>query len=364
MARHPSQTSAAIDLSEAALWAAACSRDTRYDGLCYLGVVTTGIYCRLQCPARMPLRKNVRFFFSREGAEKAGLRPCKRCRPETVGDSPINGPAAKIIAACRHIESADTLPTLRKLAARAGCSPFHLQRLFKNALGVSPRAYADAIRQTRFRRAVGAGERIISAAYGAGYGSSSRLYEKSHDFLGMTPQDYKNKGRKQDIMYAIVKCPLGWILVAATRKGLCVIRIGDTRRTLVEDLKQEFGAAQLQKAGAPLTEWTQKLIDWLAGESPWPKLPYDVRATAFQRKVWEALRNIPEGETLSYSDVATAIGRPTAVRAVARACAENRVALVVPCHRVIGKSGALTGYRWGVDRKQKLLTLEQQKKSQ
>ncbi len=350
-----------MNLSEETLWEAAINRDDRYDGICYYGVISTGIYCRLHCSSKKPLRENTRFFFSREGAEKTGFRPCKRCRPDRAEEPRVDNLLSKVIATCRYVESCDYIPTLKELSQQVHSSPFHLQRVFKQALGISPRNYADAHRQFRFKKALQTGDDITYASYDAGYGSSSRIYEQSPRYLGMTPKAYKQKGKGQTIYYSVVNCPLGLLLLATTKKGICAVRIGGSRKMLVDELKDEFENAVIHKADSELSEWPQVLINYLSGNTPWPKLPYDVQATAFQRRVWDCLRTIPEGKTAYYSDIAAAIGQPKATRAVARACAANPVAVVIPCHRVVPKSGGIGGYRWGSERKKKLLAMEQQK---
>jgi AraC family transcriptional regulator of adaptative response/methylated-DNA-[protein]-cysteine methyltransferase len=351
-----------MDLSEKALWQAVIDGDHTYNGISFYGVITTGVYCRFGCPSKKPLRENTRFFFSREGAEKAGLRPCKRCRPDNTAQQGTEGLASKVLGVCRYIESRDYIPTLAELSQKVNLSPFHLQRIFKKAVGISPRNFADAHRQLRFRKALQAGEDIALASYDTGYGSSSRVYEQSSRYLGMTPKQYKNKGGGQTIYYAVLACPLGYLLLAATKKGICVVRIGDSQSALIDGLKNEFQNADIHETSSELSEWPQMLINYLSGKTPWPKLPYDVQATAFQRKVWESLRTIPEGQTAHYSEIAAAIGHSTATRAVARACATNPVALIVPCHRVVPKSGGVGGYRWGPERKKKLLEMEKRKK--
>jgi len=351
-----------MDLSEEALWQAVLNRDRRYNGICFYGVISTFIYCRFHCPSKKPLRENTRFFFSREGAEKAGFRPCMRCRPDKAEEPSIDETVSKVLKVCRYIESCDYVPTLEELSLQLHIGPFHLQREFKKALGVTPRNYADAHRQLRFKKALKTGDDIALATYDAGYGSSSRLYEKSSHFLGMTPKTYKQHGRGQKIYYSVVKCPLGLLLLAATDKGICAVRIGDSQKDLVNELKNEFKRADISETNSELSEWSQMLIDYLAGSTPWPKLPYDVKATAFQRKVWDRLRAVPEGQTIHYSEIASAIGQPKATRAVARACATNPVALVIPCHRVIPKTGGVGGYRWGPERKTKVLAVEKKKR--
>jgi AraC family transcriptional regulator of adaptative response/methylated-DNA-[protein]-cysteine methyltransferase len=350
-----------MDLSEKALWQAVLKRDRRYNGICFYGVMSTFIYCRFHCPSKKPLLENARFFFSQKGAEKAGFRPCKRCRPEEAEEPRINETASKVLKICHYIESCDYIPALDELSQQVNFSPFHLQRVFKKVLGITPRNYADAHRQLRFKKALKTGDDIALATYDAGYGSSSRLYEKSSRFLGMTPKAYKQHGEGQKVYYTVVKCPLGLLLLAATEKGICAVRIGDSQIELVDELKNEFKNADINETKSELSEWPQMLIDYLAGSTPWPKLPFDVKATAFQRKVWDHLRTIPEGQTMHYSEIASAIGQPKATRAVANACATNPVAIVIPCHRVVPKTGGVGGYRWGPERKKKLLAMEKQK---
>jgi AraC family transcriptional regulator of adaptative response/methylated-DNA-[protein]-cysteine methyltransferase len=350
-----------MNLSEKALWQAVLKRDHRYDGISFYGVMSTFIYCRFQCPSKKPLLENARFFFSRKGAERAGFRPCKRCRPEKAVEPKIDQTVSKVLKVCHYLETCDYIPTLDELSRQVNLSPFHLQREFKKILGVTPRNYADALRQLRFKRALKSGDDIALASYGAGYGSSSRLYERSSRFLGMTPKTYQQQGRGQQICYSVLKCPLGLLLLAATEKGICAVRIGRSRQHLVDELSTEFKNARIIESSLELAEWSQLLINYLAGRTPWPKLPFDVKATAFQRKVWDHLRTIPEGQTMQYGELASAIGQPKAARAVARACATNPVAVIVPCHRVVPKTGGVGGYRWGADRKEKLLALEKRK---
>ncbi len=350
-----------MDLSEQALWQAVLKRDRRYNGICFYGVMSTFIYCRFHCPSKKPLLENTRFFFSKKGAEKAGFRPCKRCRPDKTEEPRVDDINSKALKVCHYIESCDYIPTLDELSQQVNLSPFHLQREFKKVLGITPRNYADALRQLRFKKALKTGDDIALATYDAGYGSSSRLYEKSSRFLGMTPKAYKQHGKGQKIDYSVLKCPLGLLLLAATKKGLCAVRIGDSQKDLVDELKNEFKNADINETNSELSEWPQMLINYLAGSTPWPKLPYDVKATAFQRKIWNHLRTIPEGQTMHYSEIASAIGQPNAARAVARACAANPVAIVIPCHRVVPKTGGVGGYRWGSERKTKLLAMEKNK---
>ncbi len=265
----------------------------------------------------------------------------------------------KLIKACRHIEDMPDLPTLANVALHVDLSPAYFQKVFKRALSISPRQYADAIRFKRLRQQLQNGDDVSRALYDAGFGSSSRLYEFADRYLGMTPKIYQGKGQGRVIRYIIVDSPLGDLLLAATDRGICTVRLGNNKKKLQQELKKEFAAAELIPNDKSLRPWTQALIDYLAGHKPWPVLPYDVQATAFQRRVWEWLCTIPSGTTYDYSQVAKAIGQPSAARAVARACATNPVALVIPCHRIVPKSGGVGGYRWSPARKDKLLKIEQ-----
>ncbi len=346
-----------LNLSESALWQAVAERDRHYDGVFFFGVTTTRIFCRPQCPSRRPKRENTLFFFSAQTAAQAGFRACKRCRPDQA--QPVDPAHWPVLAACRYIEACDDhVPSLAEVAHHVGLSASHFQRIFKQTLGVSPKDYADAHRQQRLKSALQNGSDVTGALYEAGYGSSSRLYEQSDRILGMTPTAYKEAGQGQEIHYAVGQCPLGWLLLAATSKGICAVRLGDSQARLVQELYQEFSQAHILESGSFVAEWIQLLIDYLAERLPWPELPVDVQATAFQRRVWNELRTIPAGETKTYSDIAAALGQPQATRAVARACAANPVALVVPCHRIVPKAGGSGGYRWGPERKQWLLALE------
>lgn len=342
-------------------WEAVLSRDARFDGQFVFAVSSTKIYCRPSCPARRPRRDRVSFFLLPEAAERAGFRACRRCHPRKAR---IIDPQVEMTQqVCRLIENnqGEAL-TLAALSEQIGVSSFHLQRTFKNVMGITPSQYAETSRIGRFKQSVRAGEAITSAMYDAGFGSSSRLYERASSQLGMTPATYGKGGRGAVINYAIVKCPLGFLLVAATSKGVCSVKLGDSEAQLTADLLSEFSAAEVRRDEKPLASAVKVIVDHLSNKSPHIDLPLDIQATAFQRQVWEQLRMIPSGETYSYSEVAKAIGREKAVRAVARACATNPVALVIPCHRVIREDKSLGGYRWGLERKKKLLAEERRAK--
>ena len=338
-------------------WRAVLSRDRRFDGVFVYAVRSTGIYCRSTCPSRRPRRQQVVFFAGSETAERSGFRPCRRCQPEQ--QMVANRQLQFVRAACRHIQNTEEgLPTLTQLSGLVGTSPGHLQRMFKRLLGVSPRQYADACRQDRFKARLREGWDIIEAMYDVGYGSSSRLYEGSTGRLGMSPASYRRGGRGASIAYTTVSSPLGRLLVAATERGICAVKLGASEAELASDLRAQFPEAQLEPDNPMLSERVGTILRHLAGELPHLDLPLDIRATAFQRQVWEHLRAIPYGETRTYHQIARELGRPGGARAVGGACAANPVALVVPCHRVVRQDGGLGGYRWGIDRKEALLAQE------
>ncbi len=332
------------------------ARDARQDGRFVFAVRTTGIYCRPSCPSRRPRRDSVEFFSDPQQAERAGYRACLRCKP-----TEISAQARFVIRARQLLDEAEGVLTLAELSERVGVSPFHLQRLFKRATGLSPREYQSARRMQQVKHGLRKGDDVTTALYDAGFGSPSRLYEKASQQLGMTPGAYRRGGAGMAIQYAIVPSPLGRLLVAATARGLCSVRFGDSAHELERELREEFRAAEIHRDDAALGRYLQPLLASLRGENTTMDLPLDVRATAFQKKVWDALREIPPGETRSYSEVARAIGDPKAVRAVAAACASNPVALAVPCHRVVRSDGELAGYRWGIERKKKLLDQERRR---
>ena len=337
-------------------WRAVLDKDRKADGQFVFAVSSTKIYCRPSCPSRRPRRDHVSFYESPTAAETAGFRACLRCHPQTANED------ARVTLVKRVCELIDADPegklTLDEISGVIGLSSFHLQRAFKGEMGISPREYAAARKAQRFREGVKAGERIASAMYGAGYGSSSRLYESAEAELGMSPATYGRGGANVKINYTVMPCDLGWLLVAATEKGVCAVKLGDSIEQLERELRDEFNAATIEKSDRGLSDAVSTITRQLDLKQGLIQLPLDVRSTAFQRLVWRALRNIPSGETRSYSDIAQAIGRPAAVRAVARACASNPVALVIPCHRVIREDKSLGGYRWGLERKKKLLAKE------
>ncbi len=338
-------------------WAAVLARDAARDGSFFYAVRSTGVYCRPSCPSRRPRRENVRFFPTLEEAERAGFRPCLRCRPLAVraGDARI----AFVERVCRHIEEhLDEPVRLAGLGRAFGMSPFHLQRTFRSVLGISPREYAETCRMKSLKNGLQSGRSVTEAMHEAGYGSTSRLYEKTGGQLGMTPTLYRLGANKLAIRYATVNSPLGRMLVAATDKGICSIAFGESEAGLVNGLRQEYPQAQFKRAEAVLHRWIGALLKQMFGEPQKTRLPLDIQATAFQRRVWRHLQSIPFGSTKSYSEVARAIGAPNATRAVARACASNPVALAIPCHRVVRSDGSLGGYRWGLERKKQLLERE------
>ena len=339
------------------LWQAVLARDRRFEADFVYGVRSTGIYCRCSCPSRRPKRQQVVFYSGHQAAEQEGFRACRRCRPDQ--NSPADQQLVLVRSVCRHIEESQTgTPTLAQLGRAVDTSPSHLQRVFKRLLGVTPRQYADACRQDRFKARLQSGWDITGAMYDAGYGSSSRLYEESSSNMGMSPASYRRGAKGVSIAYTTVTCTLGMLLVAATEKGVCAVKIGTSAADLEAELQREFPRAGLQHDNPGLGRWVAAILRHLAGELPNLDLPVDVRATAFQRQVWEHLRNIPYGQTRTYQQIAQQLGVPGGARAVGRACATNPVALVVPCHRVVRRDGGMGGYRWGLQRKETLLAQE------
>ena len=342
------------------LWTAVENRDAARDGEFFYGVMTTGVYCRPSCASRRPLRKNVRFFATTAEAETAGLRPCKRCRPNGASSNVLNRVVHEL---ARQIDAQpEQAISLEQLARRAGYSPFHLQRSFKAIMGSSPKEYQTAARVRMLKNELRNEKPVADAIYQAGFGSGSRVYEKADGQLGMTPSEYRSGGKGLTISYASGTTPLGLMMIGATDRGICFLQFGDTDPALLGELRQQFPAATAQpmpESHAPQFEaWLGALNRHLRGLEPRLDLPLDVRGTAFQLIVWRYLQKLPYGEVRSYSEVAVAIGKPGAARAVANACASNSVALLIPCHRVVRGTGELGGYRWGVQRKRVLLDAE------
>ena len=338
-------------------WRIVLARDRRYDGDFVYAVRSTGIYCRPSCPSRRPRRSVVRFFPIPEAAEAAGFRACLRCHPGRL--HPHDPAVALVRDVCRAIDAQpDGRADLTYLGRRVGRSPHQVLRAFRRVLGASPREYRDAKRVSRLKSSLKEMPHVSPAIYEAGFGSSSRVYERAAGALGMTPATYARGGRGAAIRYSVVPSPLGTLLVAATERGICKIALGDSAATLERDLRREFPAARITSDTGRMDAWVQSILAHLAGTEPHLDLPLDIRATAFQQKVWAVLRKIPYGSTRSYQAVARAIGSPNATRAVARACATNPVALVIPCHRVVREDGQPGGYRWGVEKKEALLKRE------
>jgi AraC family transcriptional regulator of adaptative response/methylated-DNA-[protein]-cysteine methyltransferase len=338
-------------------WRIVRERDASAAGRFVVGVLTTGIFCRPGCPARTPLRRNVVRFDATDDAERAGFRACRRCRPELAAPTtprPVERAQAYLD------DDLEENVTLEQLGRAVGSSPFHLQRTFKRTLGVTPREYVHARRAERFRTRLRKGETVSRATYEAGYGSSSGAYAQGGARLGMTPGAYRNGAGGVEIDYAIVDSALGRLLVGATARGVCAVALADDDAALEAALRSEYPRAQLRRSGGGFRAWVEAIVSYLRGDAQALDLPVDVRATAFQERVWRALRAIPYGATVSYSELARSIGAPAATRAVARACATNRVALVIPCHRVVREDGGLGGYRWGIDRKRRLLETERE----
>jgi AraC family transcriptional regulator of adaptative response/methylated-DNA-[protein]-cysteine methyltransferase len=335
-------------------WRATVARDSGADGLFFLGVRSTGIYCRPSCPARRPLRTNVIFYRTQQEAEREGFRPCLRCRPNHISDATrLVQQAAELLRESRE-ESVRLSAVARELGATTGT----LRRAFQRVTGLKPRELAEALRLAKFKKLLRSGSSITDALYETGYGSSSRVYERSNAQLGMTPATYQKGGEGMKIGYTIAESGLGKVLVGATSRGVSAVYLGDSSSRLVSELRQEYPRAEIRPAHAGFGRWVGEILRRTEGEAPAHELPLDLRATAFQRRVWQELQRIPRGSTRTYGEIARALGQPRAVRAVARACATNPVSVVVPCHRVVRSDGNLAGYRWGLSRKQKLLSIE------
>lgn len=352
-----SMTAVTAPIPDESRWDAVMRRDSAVDGQFVYAVTSTGVFCRPSCPSRRPRPDRVRFFDTTTAAERAGFRACRRCHPTrdirttSIGDA--------IQRASRYLTAhSDEVVPLSHLARVAHVSASHLHREFKRALGVSPREYQAACRADRFRKHLQAGRGVTTAMYEAGYGSPSRIYESTPTGRGMPPAAYRRGGAGADVGFTTVRCPLGWLLVAATAKGVCAVKLGDSPEALEADLRREFSSSVITPNHLVRREWVATLVDRLRGTGRDVTLPLDVRGTAFQWRVWRALQQIPSGETRAYSDIAREVGKPSAVRAVANACASNPVCLVVPCHRVVAKNDGLGGYRWGTARKQRILAVE------
>lgn len=337
-------------------WAAVAARDARADGTFFYSVRTTGVYCRPSCASRRARPENVEFHLTADDAERAGFRPCRRCTPRQASASARS--TALVAELCRFIEQAGEPPTLATLARRVGLSAYHLHRVFKDVTGLTPRAYAAAHRARRVRDELDRGGTVTGAIYGAGYNSNGRFYEESDRLLGMTPTSYRSQGANTEIRFAIGECSLGSILVAQSTRGVCAILMGDDPAALVRDLQDQFARATLIGGDAAFEQRVAQVIGFVEAPRLGLDLPLDVRGTAFQQRVWQALRDIPAGTTTSYAEIARRIGSPKSVRAVGQACGANRLAVAIPCHRVVRNDGGLSGYRWGIARKRALLERE------
>jgi AraC family transcriptional regulator of adaptative response/methylated-DNA-[protein]-cysteine methyltransferase len=337
-------------------WAAVVARDRRADGTFFYSVETTGVYCRPSCGARRARPEHVRFHSTAADAERAGFRPCRRCRPERPLEHPHTAMVAEM---CRVIEAVDETPSLASLAKRAGLSPYHFHRVFKAVTGVTPAGYAAAHRASRVRQELGNSKKSVTEAiYDAGFNSGGRFYAASDRLLGMTPTSYRAGGADAEIRFAVGECSLGSVLVAQSRKGVCAILLGDDPERLVRDLQDRFPRASLVAGDTAFDRTVASVVAFVDTPGTGFDLPLDVRGTAFQRRVWQALNEIPSGSTASYEEIARRLGAPHGARAVARACAANTIAVAIPCHRVVRTDGSLSGYRWGVERKMKLLEKE------
>lgn len=355
------QSKIAVSLTEQDWrWQAIATRDHKLDGTFYYAVKTTGVYCRPSCPSRMSKPDNVSFFLNCEDAERAGFRPCKRCNPREPALAKQH--AAMVAKICHNIEMKQELPSLSDMARKANLSSSHFHRIFKAVTGLTPRAYAVAQRATRVKSALAEpGATVTKAIYSAGFNSSGRFYEASNELLGMTPTNYRNGGKNVEIRFTVRECSLGSILVACSGKGVCAILLGDDPDALASDLRWRFPKAQIIGGDSRFETLVAKVLAFIEAPAAGLELPLDLRGTVFQQRVWQALRHIPAGKTANYSEIAEHIGAPTAVRAVARACAANMIAVAIPCHRVICKDGKFAGYHWGLERKRVLLEREKDK---
>jgi AraC family transcriptional regulator of adaptative response/methylated-DNA-[protein]-cysteine methyltransferase len=347
-------------VNDQARWQAVVNRDGAAEGCFFYSVRTTGVYCRPACPAKLPLRENVRFHATREDAEAAGFRPCKRCRPTEQRLGMRH--SAAVAKACRLIEQSDEMPSLDVLADSVGMSRFHFHRVFKTHTGITPKAYAMARQVDRVRNKLPRSRSVTAAIYAAGYSSNGRFYASAAERMGMTPATIRAGGKDVAIRFAVGTCTLGAVLVAATRRGVCAIMLGDEPEQLARDLQDRFPRADLVGGDARIEQWIVKVVGFVETPSIGLDLPLDIRGTAFQERVWQALRQIPLGSTTSYAQIAKRIGQSKSARAVASACGANRLALAIPCHRVVRSDGSLSGYRWGVERKRELLQRERRGK--
>jgi AraC family transcriptional regulator of adaptative response/methylated-DNA-[protein]-cysteine methyltransferase len=348
-------------MNETVAWESVLHRDASADDRLLYGVTTTGIYCRPSCPSRRPKRDHVAFFSSAEAAESAGFRACQRCRPNRAKSSNSAVERARDFIDSHLSDLSEERITLELLGEKSGMSPYHLQRIFKELIGLTPAQYIRARKSERLKDELKRGETVSRATYGAGYGSSSRVYADADARLGMTPATYRQGGAGAHMDYVIAKTSLGAVLVAATDRGVCAVTLGDDATSLEAALEREYPAATRARVTAPssaLGAWVAEIVGAVDGERARPDIPIDVQASDFRWKVWRELQKIPFGETRSYGEIASAIGSPTAARAVASACANNRVAVVIPCHRVVRQSGELGGYRWGIERKKRLVEKE------
>jgi len=342
--------------TEDARWHAVLNNNSSADGSFYYAVLTTGIYCRPSCTSRLPNRANVEYFTTCEEAEAAGYRACKRCKPTTKSKAVET--EQKIIHSCRIIEESETSLKLDELAAQVNLSPYHFHRLFKKIVGVTPKQYASRNKSQRFQKSLKTSPSITDAIYSAGYGSSGGAYDKTQDQLAMKPKVYRKGAAGITITYGLAQCFLGWVIVAATDRGICAIEFGDDPDALPDQVQSRFPKAQLKEADRGFKTLINEVVEFIESPGGDFKIPLDIQGSAFQQQVWNVLRRVKPGETLSYTEVAEKIGNPNAVRAVASACASNKLAVVIPCHRIISKAGKLSGYRWGTKRKKMLLDLE------
>jgi AraC family transcriptional regulator of adaptative response/methylated-DNA-[protein]-cysteine methyltransferase len=359
MARHTAPETAHSADSSDDRWRAVLSRDTHEDGHFVYGVKSTGVYCKPSCPSRRPRRDRVSFFDSAEAAERGGFRACRRCKPNVAGDA--SATQAGVTRARAHLDAnVDRAVTLEELADVAQLSPSHLQRSFKRIIGVSPKQYQNAARLGRFKSRLRAGDTVSRATYEAGFGSSSRVYENADAKLGMTPAAYRRGGAGQIIRYTLADAPIGRVLVATTQRGVCAVELGSSDMEIEAALRRDFPNAELVRDDDVHTLWVRAVLDRIRKptRAAANRIPLDAMGTAFQMKVWEALQQIPAGERRTYAEVAASLGSPSATRAVARACATNKIAVVVPCHRVVRGDGSLAGYKWGIERKKALLDSE------